>query len=70
MSFDFGTPHAVCGHCGHDLQRRPGLDGSVHLDWLLDPKLDRAACETSPTKRHALRDETPMSIHPGDSELL
>lgn len=70
MSFDFGMPHAVCEHCDHDLERRFGLDGIVYLEWLLDPKLDRAACKTSPTKRHAPRDETPMSVHQGNSELL
>ncbi|GAA3019320.1 hypothetical protein GCM10017559_49380 [Streptosporangium longisporum] len=70
MSFDFGTPHAVCSHCGHNLERRSGLDRIVYLDWLLDPKLDRAACETSPTERHAPRGETPMSVRQEGSKLL
>ncbi|MEV4246859.1 hypothetical protein AB0J63_26025 [Streptosporangium canum] len=69
MSFDFGTPHAVCNHCGHNLERKSGLDGIVYLDWRLDPKLDRVTCETSPSKRHAPRDVAPMSARGRDSEL-
>ncbi|MET8339778.1 hypothetical protein [Streptosporangium canum] len=69
MSSDFGTPHAVCDHCGHDLERKSRLDGIVYLDWRLDPKLDRVVCEANPSKRHVPRDKASMSTRRGDSEL-
>ncbi|MFF5249140.1 hypothetical protein ACFY3V_33095 [Streptosporangium sp. NPDC000095] len=69
MSSDFGTPHAVCDHCGYDLERKSALDGIVYLNWRLDPKLDRVACTASPSKRHAPRHKTSVSTRRRDSKL-
>ncbi len=49
----YGDPHAICKHCGLELERRHGLDGIVYLDWRLDPKIDRVKCESSTSKKHA-----------------